>query len=100
MTQPVAGTGKDYEFYLTIAVLPLTIAFLVLAAWCTRREKKVAMGFVVGILFAALAYFIFKLVRMYQPSTEASYKPARRSLTTFGKFHKHCLLHAVRVLTL
>ncbi|KAL0633590.1 hypothetical protein Q9L58_007480 [Maublancomyces gigas] len=84
VTQSVAGTGRDYEFYLTIAVLPLTIAFLVLAAWCTRGEKKIAMGFVVGILFAALAYFIFKLIRMYQFPYDASYKPARRSLTTFA----------------
>lgn len=79
------AAGKDYEFYLTIAVLPLTIAFLILAAWSTRREKKLAMGAVVIIFFAALAYFLFKLVRMYQPAYQQSYITARRSLTTFGK---------------
>lgn len=76
--------GKDYEFYVTIAALPLTIIFLALAAWCTRRERKVAMWAIVLIFFAALAYFVFKLVRMYQPNYEQSYKPARRSLTTFA----------------
>lgn len=98
---PTAGTGRDYEFYLTIVVLPLTIAFLVLAAWCTRREKKLAMGFVVGTLFAALAYFIFKLVRMYQPDSKTDYRPARRSLTTFGKLRrkKLCFVHVARKLT-
>ena len=76
--------GKDYEFYVTIAVLPITILFLLLAAWCTRREKRISMWCVVGIFLAALAYFIFKLVRMWQPAYEQNYKPARRSLTTFG----------------
>lgn len=31
-----------------------------------------------------LAYFLFKLVRMYQPSREDEYLPARRSLTFFA----------------
>ncbi|KAH0606658.1 uncharacterized protein H6S33_003492 [Morchella sextelata] len=84
VTKQIKGTNKDYEFYVTIVVLPLTIAFLILAAWCTRREKKLAMGGVVVIFFAALAYFIFKLVRMYQSPYDDSYKPARRSLTTFA----------------
>lgn len=77
--------NKDYEFYLTIAALPITILFLVLAAMFTRREKRVVMWGVVGILFAALAYFVFKLIRMWQPIYEQNYKPARRSLTTFGE---------------
>lgn len=83
-TRDFINSDKDYEFYVTIAALPITIAFLTLAAWCTRREKKVAMWVVVGVFFSALAYFIFKLVRMYQPRFEQSYKPARRSLTTFA----------------
>ncbi|PWW75063.1 hypothetical protein C7212DRAFT_352966 [Tuber magnatum] len=80
----LGNTDKDYEFFLTIAVLPLTIAFLVLAAWCTRREKKIPMVFIIIIFFAALAYFVFKLVRMYHGNFVQSYKPARRSLTTFA----------------
>ncbi|RPB04481.1 hypothetical protein L873DRAFT_1666982 [Choiromyces venosus 120613-1] len=80
----LGNTNKDYEFFITIAVLPLTIAFLVLAAWCTRREKKIPMIFIIVIFFAALAYFIFKLVRMYNGGFVQSYKPARRSLTTFA----------------
>ncbi len=31
-----------------------------------------------------MAYFLFKLVRMYQPETENDYTPARRSLTFFA----------------
>ena len=77
--------NRDYEFYVTIAALPITIAFLVMAAWCTRREKRAIMWGVVGVFFAGLAYFVFKLVRMWTPGYENYYKPARRSLTTFGE---------------
>ena len=36
------------------------------------------------LYFVALAYFIFKLVRMYEPSHEKQYVPAREPLTTFA----------------
>ena len=32
----------------------------------------------------ALTYFIFKLVRIYQPQTEALYRPVRKSLSAFS----------------
>ncbi|KAF8539382.1 hypothetical protein BDD12DRAFT_97791 [Trichophaea hybrida] len=76
--------GKDYEFYVTIAALPITIAFLILAAWCTHKEKRGAMWGVVFVFFAGLAYFVFKLVRMWQPQYQQKYKPARRGLTIFA----------------
>lgn len=34
--------------------------------------------------FAALAYFLFKLIRMYQPSQKESYRAAIRPLTVFA----------------
>ena len=36
------------------------------------------------LYFAALAYFLFKLVRMYEPTREGIYQPVRKSLTTFA----------------
>lgn len=42
---------------------------------------------IIVLYFAALAYFLFKLVRMYNNSNPArvhDYEPARRSLTTFA----------------
>ncbi|KAH0555936.1 hypothetical protein GP486_006118 [Trichoglossum hirsutum] len=76
--------ARDIEFALTIAVIPVTIAILVLAAFWTRKENKAGMIIIIFFYFAALAYFLFKLVRMYQPAREGAYKPARRSLTTFA----------------
>jgi len=75
----------DIEFKLTIAVIPLTILFLLAAVWATRRENKTLMSAVILIFFASLAYFLFKLVRMYtHKDLEEKYLPARRSLTSFA----------------
>ncbi|KAJ9158518.1 Acyl-CoA N-acyltransferase [Coniochaeta hoffmannii] len=81
----VIVTGKtDVEFALTIAAIPVTIAILLCAAFFTRREIKVGMVAVMTLYFAGLAYFFFKLVRIYQPSHQANYLAVRRSLTAFA----------------
>ncbi|KAI9719450.1 MAG: hypothetical protein M1812_003521 [Candelaria pacifica] len=74
----------DVEFALTVAAIPVTIIILALAAFWTRRENRFGMIVIIFLYFAGLAYFLFKLVRMYQSTHEASYIPARRSLTTFA----------------
>jgi len=75
----------DIEFKLTIVVIPLTILFLLAAVWATLKENKWLMSFVIMLFFAALAYFLFKLVRMYNDKKrEELYLPARRSLTSFA----------------
>ncbi|KAI5367467.1 putative UPF0658 Golgi apparatus membrane protein [Septoria linicola] len=79
----VTGTS-DSEFYLTIAAIPITIIILLLAAWINRKESYIGQFCIIVIYFAAMAYFIFKLVRMYTPAREADYIAARSSLTTFA----------------
>lgn len=80
----IVSSSQNVEFYLTIAAIPITIFILAVAAIWTRREIK--LGMVVNILLyhAALAYFLFKLVRIYQPGRESQYRPARTSLTIFA----------------
>jgi uncharacterized membrane protein len=81
----VIVTGKtDVEFALTIAAIPVTIAILLCAAFFTRREIKTGMVAVITLYFAGLAYFFFKLVRIYQKSHQANYLAVRRSLTAFA----------------
>jgi hypothetical protein len=81
----VIVTGKtDIEFALTIAAIPVTIAILLCAAFFTRREIKLGMVAVIALYFAGLAYFFFKLVRIYQKSHQANYLAVRRSLTAFA----------------
>jgi len=77
---------SDVEFYLTVATVPITIILLFLAAWSCRRENLWGMIFVIIVYFGALAYFIFKIVRMYgsDPQRRADYAPAKRTLTVFA----------------
>ena len=75
---------KDFEFALTIAAIPITIIILAFASFFTRRENKIGMGSVIVLFFCGLAWFFFKLVRIYQPSHAEDYRPVRRSLTAFA----------------
>lgn len=81
----VENTPK-VELALTIAALVITFVMLFLAAYWVRRESVVGMIFVIFIYFCALAYFLFKLVRMYRADRIRldDYKPARKSLTSFA----------------
>lgn len=80
----VVTQRTDAEFALTIAAIPVTVIILILAGYFTRRESKGGMCFIIFLYFGGLAYFLFKLVRMYQPSREKTYLAARRSLTSFA----------------
>jgi len=82
----VVKNTTDAEYYLTIAALPITLVLLLLAAYWTRKEYVWGMVCVIIIYFAALAYFLFKLVRMYDAPKNrvADYIPARRTLTSFA----------------
>lgn len=75
---------SDAEFYLTIIAVPVTVVLLLLAAWFTQRESYFGQFCVICIYFAAMAYFVFKLVRMYTPPMDKFYLSARHSLTTFA----------------
>lgn len=74
----------DVEFYLTIAAIPVTILILIMAGFWTRRENPVGMVLIIILYLAGSAYFIFKLVRIYQPDHAQQYQPVRVSLTIFG----------------
>lgn len=76
---------KDVEFALTIAAIPVTILILVMAGYFTRKESLSGMVATIVLYFGGLAYFLFKLVRMYQNTLRAQrYLPARKSLTSFA----------------
>ncbi|MCJ1404316.1 hypothetical protein MMC11_007541 [Xylographa trunciseda] len=74
----------DPEFGLTVAAIPITVAILVMAGFWTRRENKWGMAFIVFLYFCAVAYFIFKLVRMYNGPKVLTYIAVRKSLTVFA----------------
>jgi NADH:ubiquinone oxidoreductase subunit 6 (subunit J) len=80
----VNNQPEDFEFGLTIAVIPITIVILIAAAFFVRRENKLGTLAVMICYLGALTYFIFKLVRIYQPGFRELYRPVRRSLTAFS----------------
>lgn len=75
---------KDVEFGLTIAVIPCTVVALFLTQFAVRHERKWITGCMFLVFLAGMAYFMFKLIRMYQPSQESKYVSARKSLTVFA----------------
>lgn len=83
----VVTNTPDAELALTVAALPITLAVLFLAAWWTRQESFAGMMFTIVLYLAAMAYFLFKLVRMYNlndPARVADYLTARKGLTLFA----------------
>ncbi|KAF2638217.1 hypothetical protein P280DRAFT_78387 [Massarina eburnea CBS 473.64] len=74
------------ERALTAAALVITFVILILAAFWVRRESVIGMIVVIIVYFIALAYFLFKLVRMWaaDASRLEDYKPARKSLASFA----------------
>ncbi|KAL8733035.1 MAG: hypothetical protein Q9166_002433 [cf. Caloplaca sp. 2 TL-2023] len=75
----------NIEFYLTIAAIPVTIIILIMAGIFTRKENTPGMLVIIMLYLAGLAYFLFKLVRMYQNTwRRVLYDPVRRPLTTFA----------------
>ncbi|KAK3955737.1 hypothetical protein QBC32DRAFT_23014 [Pseudoneurospora amorphoporcata] len=81
----VVVTGKtDIELGLTAAAIPVTIVILLCAAFFTQRENRIGMGAVILLFFGGLAYFLFKLVRIYSVARREHYKAVKRSLTAFA----------------
>jgi NADH:ubiquinone oxidoreductase subunit 6 (subunit J) len=82
----VVENTKAVETGLTAAALAITFVLLILAAWWVRRESVAGMVVIIIVYFIALAYFLFKLVRMYitDQRRQQDYKPARKSLTSFA----------------
>lgn len=80
----IVNNIADAEKWVTVAAIPVTIIILLMAAFWTRRENKFGMLFTIVLFFGGLAWFIFKLARMYQPSHEEAYLPVRKNLTSFA----------------
>lgn len=82
----VVKNTKTVELALTAVALIITFFLLFAAAWWVRRESVVGMMIIIFTYFVALAYFLFKLIRMYvaQAIRQEDYKPARKSLTAFA----------------
>ncbi|EIW72740.1 hypothetical protein TREMEDRAFT_16349, partial [Tremella mesenterica DSM 1558] len=71
----------DAEYIVTWIMFPLSIMFLVVGRFAAKYENKYAMAaFMFGIILG-LAYFIYKLIRVWQQTN--IYSNVTRSLTLF-----------------
>jgi len=71
------------EFGVTIAAIPVVLILLALCGVAVQREIKWLMSISLVMMLAALSYFLYKLVRFYQPGSREQYATTRASLTIF-----------------
>lgn len=71
------------EFGVTVAAIPVVLILLVLCGIAVQREVKWLMSISLVLMLAAMSYFLYKLVRFYEPQSEAQYLTTRATLTVF-----------------
>lgn len=71
------------EFVLTVAAIPVVLVLLVGCGLAVQREIRSLMAFSLFLMLASETYFIYKLVRFYEPESEAQYETTRATLTVF-----------------
>lgn len=71
------------EFGVTISAIPIVLILLVLCGLAVQREVKSVMTISLVMMLAALSYFLYKLVRFYQPGSAEQYETTRATLTIF-----------------
>jgi len=77
----------DVEAWLTLAAIPVSIVFIVLAVWSVRHEIHWLQVLFDIAIVAGAGYFGVKLYRIWgDPNTTAIYENDRKSLTIFGTF--------------
>ncbi|KAI9509366.1 hypothetical protein F5148DRAFT_765969 [Russula earlei] len=79
----VVLSKNSTEFGLTIAAIPVVLVLLVGCGLSAQREIKPLMAFSLFLMLASETYFIYKLVRFYEPASEAQYETTRATLTVF-----------------
>ncbi|SJL05917.1 uncharacterized protein ARMOST_09253 [Armillaria ostoyae] len=77
--------SNDWEYYVTIAALPLSIVLLVEGHYAAKHENKWMMATFMSGCVGAMVYFIYKLVKvlMYK-NQDQQFKFIWKSLTTFS----------------
>jgi len=79
----VVLSKNSAEFGLTIAAIPVVLLLLIGCGIAVQREIKLLMTFSLFLMLASETYFVYKLVRFYEPSSEEQYETTRATLTVF-----------------
>lgn len=73
----------DFEFYLTIAALPLSILLIIEGHLAARHESGWMMGIFGFGMMAGMVYFVYKLFRIWSQRHTDTFKDVYKSLTVF-----------------
>jgi len=73
------------EFGVTIAAIPVVLVLLAFCGIALKREIKWLMTASLILMLASMSYFLYKLVRFYQPydDNDNPYLTTRATLTMF-----------------
>jgi hypothetical protein len=74
----------DIEYPLTVVALPVTVLLLFVAAYAVRHESHLLMWIFLGGVISGMAYFIFKLFRMYDSTQTGKYLYTHEIMTLFA----------------
>ncbi|KAF8927211.1 hypothetical protein BGZ58_010570 [Dissophora ornata] len=81
--------AADPEYWITIAVLPITVVLLYVAVYAVRHESRKWMATFLVAMLCGVVYFIFKVIRMYVGSKADNYIGVKKFLTLFASL---CLI--------
>lgn len=74
---------NEAEFGVTVAAIPVVLVLLILCGIAVQREIKLIMSISLVLMLAAQSYFLYKLVRFYEPQSREQYLTTRATLTVF-----------------
>ncbi|KAF5368486.1 hypothetical protein D9758_002348 [Tetrapyrgos nigripes] len=74
----------DWEYYVTVAALPLSLVLLVEGHLAARYENKWMMATFMSGCVSAMVYFVYKLVKVLMYKDTDDYKLIWKTLTTFS----------------
>jgi len=79
----VVLSKNSVEFGLTVAAIPVVLILLIGCGIAVKREIHWLMSISLFLMLASETYFVYKLVRFYEPGSEAQYETTRATLTVF-----------------
>jgi len=77
-------SNTDWEYYVTIAALPLSLVLLVEGHLAARHESKMMMLTFMSGCVGAMVYFIYKLIKVMLHIDDDPFRLVWKSLTIFS----------------
>lgn len=94
----VLDQTRPAERIITIIVTPLAALTVIMAQWAVRIESKPAMYIWLFTLLAGLAYFIFKLIRIWtlHNAKDRSGDIYKYTYVSYPSTFPHAYMHRLR----